>query len=598
MIINNNIPALNTYRQMGINQNAGANSMEKLSSGLRINRAGDDAAGLSISEKMRAQIRGLDQASRNAQDGISMIQTAEGALQETHAILQRMRELAVQSANDTNVDVDRTAIQNEMNQLTSEINRIGNTTEFNTQQLLNGGVGKTSDVGMTRATAAKVETTTALTLALASAGSTASSFSFGEGDRFIVDDKVFNLQGSAFEDAIKNGDFVGNTDANKVLNALRNLTDGAGTKLSDVADLSLNANDGLVVTAKSTGAGSKAAFQLTGTSATDGLVSATATHMVVGESATYKQKGYQMTNAVTTSAMITIEKGDGFDIYVGEKSEANKVEVKFLADRSYSFSATMTDTEKRELLNALVSDLNAALQDAGLGGKVTAQLSPNQKIDGITNLTNAFEEYKIQLVSNTGADLLVENTDTSLSGSNIIADFTQAKMSMIDTVTGSSIEGRGFEVTFQTGANEGQAMALRIGDMRASALGVTGTMGQSGFTKENVVTKGTDNIAVEAALDVSTHEKAASAVTIINQAIEKVSAERSNLGAVQNRLEHTIKNLDTSAENLQASESRIRDVDMAREMMNFTKNNILQQAANAMLAQANMAPQSVLQLLG
>ena len=140
MIINHNISALNNYRQMGINNAANAKSMEKLSSGLRINKAGDDAAGLAISEKMRAQVRGLDQASRNSQDGISMIQTAEGALQESHNILQRMRELATQAANDTNVDVDRNEIQKEMNQLTSEINRIGNTTEFNTQKILNGGM--------------------------------------------------------------------------------------------------------------------------------------------------------------------------------------------------------------------------------------------------------------------------------------------------------------------------------------------------------------------------------------------------------------------------------------------------------------------------
>ncbi len=136
MRINHNIGALNTYRQLTTNSEKGAKSIEKLSSGLRINRAGDDAAGLAISEKMRAQIRGLDQASRNAQDGISMIQTTEGALSETHSILQRMRELANQSASDTNVGVDRAEIQKEMNQLTSEINRIGNTTEFNTQSLL------------------------------------------------------------------------------------------------------------------------------------------------------------------------------------------------------------------------------------------------------------------------------------------------------------------------------------------------------------------------------------------------------------------------------------------------------------------------------
>ncbi len=138
MIINNNIPALNTHRQMGINQGAAQKAMEKLSSGLRINKAGDDAAGLAISEKMRAQVRGLDQASRNSQDGISLIQTAEGSLGETQNILQRMRELATQAANGTNTEADRAEIQKEINELTSEINRIGNTTEFNNQSLLNG----------------------------------------------------------------------------------------------------------------------------------------------------------------------------------------------------------------------------------------------------------------------------------------------------------------------------------------------------------------------------------------------------------------------------------------------------------------------------
>jgi flagellin len=139
MRINHNIAALNTYRQLTVNTNQSGKALERLSSGLRINRAGDDAAGLAISEKMRGQIRGLNQASRNAQDGISLIQTAEGALQECHAILQRMRELAVQAANTTNADIDCSEIQNEINQLTSEINRIGNTTEFNTMKLLNGG---------------------------------------------------------------------------------------------------------------------------------------------------------------------------------------------------------------------------------------------------------------------------------------------------------------------------------------------------------------------------------------------------------------------------------------------------------------------------
>lgn len=147
MIINHNMNALNAHRNMGMNTNAAGKSMEKLSSGLRINRAGDDAAGLSISEKMRAQIRGLDQASTNAEDGISMIQTAEGALTETHSILQRMRELSVQSANDTNVSTDRAAIQAEMDELTKEVDRIATTTEFNTQKLLDGSFSGTFQIG-------------------------------------------------------------------------------------------------------------------------------------------------------------------------------------------------------------------------------------------------------------------------------------------------------------------------------------------------------------------------------------------------------------------------------------------------------------------
>lgn len=269
MRINNNLMAMNTHRQLGVNTDNGAKSIEKLSSGSRINRAGDDAAGLSISEKMRGQIRGLAQASRNAQDGISMIQTAEGALNESHAILQRMRELAVQSANDTNVTVDRTAINSEVTELKTELTRIGAKTQFNEQNLLDG------------------------------------------------------------------------------------------------------------------------------------------------------------------------------------------------------------------------------------------------------------------------------------------------------TLSGKSIH---------IGSNASDTLSVTIADMTATGLSVS-------------------------AATVATQAGANTAITTIDTAIKTLSTERSKLGAWQNRLEHTVKNLDNAGENLQASESRIRDVDMAKEMMNFTKNNILQQAAQAMLAQANQAPQGVLQLL-
>ena len=280
MRINNNLMAMNTHRQLGIANNSGAKSMEKLSSGYRINRAGDDAAGLSISEKMRGQIRGLTQASRNAQDGISLIQTAEGALTETHAMLQRMRELVVQSANDTNTADDRTRISDELNQLSEEITAITEKTEFNTKKLLNG-------------------------------------------------------------------------------------------------------------------------------------------------------------------------------------------------------------------------------------------------------------------------------------------DFASSN------------------ITLQVGANSAQFIEFNIGDMSASALGVTSA-----------------NIGAVISTDTNGAASISALLDTVDSALNAVSAQRSALGAVQNRLEHTIKNVDNTSENLQAAESRVRDVDMAKEMMEFTKQSILQQASTAMLAQANMAPQSVLQLLG
>src|SRR5665648_535556 len=326
MIINHNLGSMNAQRNMGINSSNASKSMEKLSSGLRINKAGDDAAGLAISEKMRGQIRGLDQASANAQDGISMIGTGEGALNETTSILQRMRELAVQGSNDTNTTDDRTQIQKEMNQLTAEVSRIGNNTEFNTQKLLNGTSGS-------------------------------------------------------------------------------------------------------------------------------------------------------VTAAVAATA-----------------------------------------------------------------------------------------------ASITGAGVLTEDTPG------------------VATTAASSA------FTFQIGANEGQQFTADISDMRSAALGIAGI--GSSFVATGVENDLSDvSTTGEHALDLSTAAKATAAITVLDAATASVSGERAKLGAYSNRLDHTIANLGTSSENLTSAESRIRDVDMAKEMSTFSKNNILAQAAQAMLAQANQQPQQVLQLL-
>lgn len=404
MIINHNIAALNTHRQLSANTANTNKNIEKLSSGLRINRAGDDAAGLAISEKMRGQIRGLDQASRNAQDGISLIQTAEGALNETHSILQRMRELSTQAASDTNTTQDRDELQKEMNQLTSEINRIGNTTEFNTQKLLNGE----KDGAEVKAVAAV-------------AGEY--SITLGATSNIVIDGKTFTYDAAG---------------------------DGTGGKFKDAASLAL---------------------------------------------------------AIAADAVL--------------------------------------------------KDKYTASDDTG----------------------------KLKLVQKTG----FESATAPVTTGGTLATTTPG-VTKVDAVAADPTK----TMKFQIGANQNQSLSLDIADMRASALGIsiTGTA-----NAKLGVTDGTNNTVTEQALDIGSADNAAKAITTVQSAIDKVSSERAKLGANQNRLEHTINNLGTSSENLSAAESRIRDVDMAKEMMEQTKNNILAQAAQAMLAQANQQPQGVLQLL-
>jgi flagellin len=363
MIINHNIAALNTHRQLAANNTAVQSSLEKLSSGLRINKAGDDAAGLAISEKMRGQIRGLEMAQKNAQDGISLVQTAEGALTETHAILQRMNELAVQSANDTNMDdVDREAMQEEINALMEEIDEIANSrTEFNTQKLLDG------------------------------------SFK----------DKVFHI----------------------------------------------GANKGQSIT-------------------------------------------------VSIDAMDTKS--------IGLNTEK---------------TATADNLDKAGL---------EALGFTGVDAAATAGVLKDEN-DQVIGLEVAGKFYK--------------QSDVQLNA------------------TGDALE-------LKAGV-DADAAALKATDGTDLADG-----GKFGGT-----------------ISIATQEDADAAIKTIQDATNVVSTQRAKLGAIQNRLEHTINNLGASAENLTAAESRIRDVDMAKEMMAFTKNNILTQATQSMLAQANQTPQGVLQLL-
>lgn len=458
MRINHNLASLNTYRELSINQANSARSLEKLSSGLRINRAGDDAAGLATSEKMRAQIKGLDQAQRNAQNGISLIQTAEGALNETHSILQRMRELAVQSANDTNVTTDRSAMQQEVNQLISEIDRIGNTTEFNTKTLLNGGANVSASISTTGTNYSQISI-------LGGSGDTTAGASFVVGSFTVA---------SAY------------TTSSTISFA------GVNTALSAASSMTVNGVN----------------FQFTTSNTVQDVL-----------------------NAVNAANLGVAATWDG---------------------TSHGIRLTSSTIGSKSTITASTSGGDLA----GISANQTAGLDAWATFGGLT-YTSAGNTITVQSGTGKGLQLQVSGT----AGTTYSSAYTA-------TVTVNTNGG----LNMQIGANQGQSMYISISDMRSAALGV------------NVI-------------DISTSTAANSAITTIGNSVTTVSTERAKVGAYQNRLEHTIANLGTSSENLTAAESRIRDVDMAKEMMEFTKNNILTQAAQAMLAQANQQPQGVLQLL-
>jgi flagellin len=592
MIINHNMGAMNANRNMGINSAKANKSMEKLSSGLRINKAGDDAAGLAISEKMRGQIRGLDQASANSQDGISMVQTAEGALSETQSILQRMRELAVQGANDTNVEVDRSEIQKEMNQLSSEINRIGNTTEFNTKALLSGdGKESIKSTGITGVSGK---------LGVAATGTEGADASKTQA---INANKV-----AGDVTALSNSDTVTYTVNGQDLVATFITADtakGTGGEAfavdEDSASINLGAgfsNDSDGVTAVANGI--KDALQ--------GMIDANDT-----------LKGQYKVSVQGSADTVVIEaiEGSSFDGAAGSIGVASSLSTATFADDS-----SITDVGINVSADAATKDIDLASYDTkaaveGLVGK------------GMTINDTQVEFYDASKGAYTGAAKGVDLSFAINSGGTIENDLASTLATQLGTIdgidatagsatltitaatagaAGNDIEvsdggiQKSFEATLQVGANMGQGFVVDINDMRAAALTVTGTAGAEAtdgakYTDSNSVTNGTDSTLREAALDISSYDNATAAVEVINNAIESVSSERSKLGAVSNRLEHTIANLGTSSENLTSAESRIRDVDMAKEMSTFSKNNILNQAAQAMLAQANQQPQQVLSLL-
>lgn len=612
MKINHNIAALNTYRQLNSATAGQSKSMEKLSSGLRINRAGDDAAGLAISEKMRGQIRGLEQAQRNSQDGISLIQTAEGALNETHSLLQRMRELATQAANDTNTADDRKEIQKEINQLTSEVNRIGNTTEFNTKKLLNAG---SIDPDAMNNIIDGIKNKGWLTQAE---------------DRILAQ---FGIQGNGENLSIK---FVSDSPGG----TMAYVTGSTGT--TDQS-LTIDLNDFSPSSGDSGDNGSG------GANYSDRVLAHEMVHAVMNSefgvadtiemASWFKEGSAELIHGGDERLESYISDGAGgldsakVDDMVARATEllngaewngdskdyaAGYLIMKYVDDQvttaGNSMEDVMTDIKSLVGSNSGSDAVETAIKDnTGLVDFDTF-VSNFSALDATS--VGAFINFTNGAEADTGAIGGSDNGGSALTAENVFDNTTGVTADQISKNFNATIEDAdniSSTVTLQIGANTGQSFSIDLKDMRAGALNISGEAGQEvtaedGVTKayytkidssnsSNGVTNGTNNEVVEYALDVSTHEKATAAIEIFDDAIAKVSGFRSELGAYQNRLEHTINNLGTSSENLTAAESRIRDVDMAKEMMQQTKASILAQASQAMLAQANQAPQGILQLL-
>ena len=704
MVVQHNMSAMNANRMLGITTNSLSKSTEKLSSGYRINRAADDAAGLAISEKMRGQIRGLNKASSNAQDGISMIQTAEGALTETHSILQRMRELAVQASNDTTTDDDRTQIQNEIDQLTQEVDRIANTTEFNTKKLLDG-----SKKGGVSEKAGSIKTDSSFKNSYVSASvTTDGSAKSGITDVIRIEINTDFTDGQSTKGTQKVSDsmidminkIVKSTTATSLDNVLQETTGAStvtgaydATKKSTAENVKAAADSAKTQLSKLQSTANSSAMAVETNNASiektvDNILKlADATKTTTGE--TFLKDGVtkeDLTKAINDYKSALVKDGhnnagvaDGESDEIAAASNALKslfstkdtlaggaataadlTAAGIAADNKSAIAAgqnaavTAGTTKMSEITNDVTGKLDTYIKNLA-GVEITNNVN-NAKVDQMqevsdilnnTDLASAIVDYKKALddqvtvngtagvtddkkaeaqakVDTAKANLDKLNTEkspisvTDLFGGSDASNFTIAskvddnnnltiniknksgddtvitiananQLKSGDTLTITSqamVESEqapaGKEaLRLQIGANSGQEMYLGINSMKASDLNIVQTKeGKEGDS-----------------LDVTKQSSAAMAINVYDMAIQKVSTERSKMGAVQNRLEHTIQNLDTAAENTQTAESRIRDTDMAEEMVNYSSSNILSQAGQSMLAQAKNSTQGILSLL-
>ena len=659
MVVQHNMQAMNANRMLNVTTSTQAKSTEKLSSGYKINRAADDAAGLTISEKMRKQIKGLDQASTNAEDGVSAVQTAEGALTEVHSMLQRMNELAVQASNGTNSESDRSAIQDEISQLTTEIDRVAETTKFNETYLLKGNTdGTTSDMKINAHDAG-------LKGVLTDNGDNATfelpkDLEKGDkvtiaGTEYTIGDKAgtsttdgYDTYANVKDSVISAGDSVTDTNGNtyKFVDKIANANNwNAGTKFTitdeqgnskeytiadatDLTQMQIKNTDAKELIAKEL---ANPSHKVTMTAYNDGTTTKDVNAEVVSSldnkersSVAWAGKTVDAFATTTTTANGGLGSADGSAVksvsiggkdttittkkpvsssdiadVVGSMKAGDKLKVGnttlTIADKTDAKNGEYTVTDALKAINVNADDMDAVefaikssnkdgikmLASKGITNDATADATPT--LDGTNAVTvvgatssdnNANTITKAEAYEKMAKELQTASSIGTDDGAEAkVTNHGNGKFT-IEKGTASVTDSLSFSLHVGADADMTNKITVGIDSMSAAGLGIKG-----------INVKDDSGMAATYAIDA------------IADAVSKVSAQRSSLGAVQNRLEHTIANVDNVVENTTSAESRIRDTDMAEEMVNYSKNNILAQAGQSMLAQANQSNQGVLSLL-
>ena len=596
MRIQHNIMAMNAYRNYNTNTSALSKNLEKLSSGYKINRAGDDAAGLAISEKMRAQITGLNAAQKNVKDGISLVKTAEGAMQEIQDMLNRMDYLATQSANGTyDNEVDRANLQKEVDALKTEINRIADSANFNGIKLLDGSLDTTAKVADAN-DLFKTDGTGALTVV--SDGQLGNTPQAG-----VFEMDLTNFEGTATTPVIK-----ANVFGQDII--IKEKADGTAYKIGDTVtgedlaaaiakhfdgtkpnkgNYTLGDNYGVKLTGEANGA--KVTFTMDKAPTKEWNEASGVTFEGVNPVSQATNKADDSVgNQANTVELKTITRpvdSSAGRIYAQAKLDLTKVKIAdgstlTIGDTTYTFavgkgSAFKNSENVIDLTDMTAADIvaNANNELNQVASRITTAAKDNKNFHVTSNTAlGAAGDKAIYLTEKEGgvdtSNYKLEGKKNADAATSQDGDWTGlVKMGKMDTAN------MGTALTLQIGdtADSYNQMSVKVGDMHTKALGIDG-------------------------IDISNQTGAAAAIQTIRDAINQVSSVRGDLGAIQNRLEHTGNNLSVMAENIQDAESTIRDTDVAEEMMSYVKNNILVQSAQAMLAQANQVPQGVLQLLG